>query len=102
MWPETSEAVIRDVVRPSFHAIAAGNGRREGGAVRLRTGSGFNDPPEIARMDAPRLRDEVRALDHAIERMKARPSYEEAALALLQARRRNLVSQLGELVRWGQ
>jgi hypothetical protein len=65
-------------------------------------GSGFNDLPEIARMDAPRLRGEVRALDHAIERMKARPSYEEAALTLLQARRRNLVSQLGELVRWGQ
>ena len=65
-------------------------------------GSGFNDLPEIAPMDAPRLRDEVRALDHAIERMKAKPRYEETALALLQARRRNLVSQLaaiGELVR---
>jgi hypothetical protein len=64
-------------------------------------GSGFDDLPEIAPMDAPRLRDEVRALDHAIERMKSKPSYEEAALALLQTRRRNLVSQLaaiGELV----
>lgn len=78
-----------------------GHGRRGAGGHR---GSGFDELPEIAAMDAPRLRDEVRALDHAIKRMKAKPRYEEAALALLEARRRDLASQLAaieELV-WDQ
>jgi hypothetical protein len=90
--PENSDAPNRPR-RPTV-----GYGRRGADGYY---GSGFDDLPVPAPMDAPRLRDEVRALDHAIGRMKAKPSYEEAALALLQARRRNLVSQLaaiGELV----
>jgi hypothetical protein len=83
--PENSDAPKRPR-RPK-----AGYGRRGADGYY---GSGFDDLPEPSRTDAPRLGDEVRALDCAIERMKAKPRYEETALALLQARRRNLVSQL--------
>ncbi len=65
-------------------------------ALRSSPG-GYGQPPEITAMDAPRLRDEVRALEHAIRRMKAKPRYEEAALALLEARRRDLASQLAAI-----
>lgn len=42
----------------------------------------------------PRLTDELRAVDYAIERIKEKPRYDEAALAELQVRRREIASQI--------
>lgn len=42
----------------------------------------------------PRLRDELRTVEEAIARTKRKPRYDEAALAELQVRRRELESQL--------
>ena len=42
----------------------------------------------------PRLRDELRAVDFAVERLLARPRYDEAALAELQVRQRELQTRI--------
>jgi hypothetical protein len=41
-----------------------------------------------------RIRDELRTVDEAMARMKGQPRYDEAALAELQVRRRELESRL--------
>lgn len=61
------------------------------------SGLGEDHPEDLPPSDAPRLRDELNAIDHAIRRMKAKPRYEEASLAELEVRRRGIASQLAAL-----